>query len=223
VEAARKIESAGVLQWVRPACQERSRKALTNLLDAAERLVSERGFEDTSVQEIASAAGTSVGSFYRRFKDKHGLLQAIHARFSEEARATADAALDPARWADKSAAQMVAAIALFLVDIVRGRRGLFRAFLVTGASDPVVRAREVELTGYLTERLAACLESRRGELRHDDVPLAARTTLLLLTGTLSHAVIVGPGELDIDDPATARELARAACRYVGTELPTETE
>jgi AcrR family transcriptional regulator len=221
VEAARKLESPGVLQWVRPPCQARSRQALTNLLDAAERLVSERGFEEASVHDIASAAGTSVGSFYRRFKDKHGLLQAIHARFVEEARATADAALDPARWAESTAADMVAAIALFLVQIVRERRGLFRAFLVTGASDPVVRAREVELTAYLTERLAACLESRRSELRYVDVDLAARMTLLLLTGALSHAVILGAEELDIDAPSTARELARAACRYVGTEPPTE--
>jgi AcrR family transcriptional regulator len=221
VEAAHKLESPGVLQWVRPACQARSRKALTALLDAAERLVSERGFEDASVHEIAASAGTSVGSFYRRFKDKHGLLQAIHARFSEEARATADVALDPARWGNSRAAEMVAAIALFLVDIVRERRGLFRAFLVTCASDPVVRAREVELTEYLTRRLAACLESRRNELRYSNVALAARTLLLLLTGALSHAVILGPAELDIDDPATAQELARAACRYVGTELPVE--
>src|SRR5512139_4143778 len=221
MQAARKLESAGVLQWVRPACQARSRKALTDLLDAAERLVSERGFEDASVHEIAAAAGTSIGSFYRRFKDKRGLLQAIHARFSEEARATADATLDPARWVHTSAAEMVAAISNFLVEIFRERRGLFRAFLVTGASDPVVRAREVELTAYLTQRLAACLESHRSELRHNNLELAARTTLLLLTGTLSHAAIFGPAELDIDDPATAQELARAACRYVGTELPTE--
>lgn len=221
MEAARKLESSGVLQWVRPVCQARSRAALSSLLDAAERLVSERGFEEASVQEISSAAGTSVGSFYRRFKDKHGLLQAIHARFSEEARATADVALDPARWASSSAAEMVAAIARFVVEIFRERRGLFRAFLITGASDPVVRAREVELTSYLTQRLVGCLESHKQELRHPNLALAARTTLLLLVGVLSHATILGPAELDIDDPATAEELARAACRYVGTELPAE--
>jgi len=219
VEAAQNIESPGVLQWVRPVCQARSRKALTRLLDAAEKLVSERGFDDASVQEIASFAGTSVGSFYRRFKDKRGLLQAIHARFSEEARATADAALDPARWIHTSAGEMVAAISGFLVRIFRERRGLFRAFLVTGASDPVVREREVELTAYLTNKLTACLESHRHEVRHADLALAARTTLLLLVGVLSHATILGPTELDIDAPATERELARVACRYVGTELP----
>jgi hypothetical protein len=116
---------------------------------------------------------------------------------------------------------MVAAISSFLVEIFRERRGLFRAFLVTGASDPVVRAREAQLTAYLTERLSACLESHRNELRHPNLALAARTTLLLLVGILSHATIFGPIELDIDDPATERELARAACRYVGTELPAD--
>jgi AcrR family transcriptional regulator len=219
--AAQKLESAALLRWVRAPQQARSRHALTALLDAAERLVAERGFDETSIGDITDAAGTSVGSFYRRFKDKGDLLQALHERFCEDARATADVALDPARWAGSAASEMIDAIARFLVDVVRERRGLVRAFLVAGATDPVVRDREVSLTAYLTERLAACLESHRRELAHDDLDLAARITLLLLSGTLSHAAVLGPAELDIDDPVMANELTRAACRYLGTERPSD--
>ena len=221
MRTAQKLESPTFLQWVRAPQQARSRAALNALLDAAERLVSERGFEETSVTDITETARTSVGSFYRRFKDKRGLLQALHERFCADARATADVALDPTRWADATANEMVDAIARFLVDIVRERRGLARAFLVSGASDPVVRERDVLLSDYLTDRLAACLESHRSELAHDDLRLAARITLLLLTSTLSHAAVLGPAELDIDDPVCATELSRAACRYLGSELPTD--
>ena len=220
MQAAQKLESSGFLRWVRAPQQARSRAALTALLDAAERLVAERGFEETSVTDITDAAGTSVGSFYRRFNDKRGLLQALHERFCEDARATADVALDPTRWAESSAAEMIDTIARFLVDVVRERRGLARAFLVSGASDPVVREREILLNDYLTQRLTVCLAGHRDELAHPDLALAARITLLLLSNTLVHAAVLGPGELDIDDPATATELARAVCRYLGTDLPT---
>jgi AcrR family transcriptional regulator len=216
---AQKLESPALLRWVRAPQQARSRAALTALLDAAERLVAERGFEETSVTDITDAARTSVGSFYRRFKDKRGLLQALHERFCEDARATADVALDPERWAGGVAAEMVDAIARFLVDIVRERRGLVRAFLISGATDPVVREREIALSGYLADRLAICLDSHRRDVAHPDLRLAARITLLMLSSTLSHAAVLGSAELDIDDPVTATELSRAVCRYLGTELP----
>ena len=65
------------------------------------------------------------------------------------------------------------------------------------------------------------MESHRREVSHRDLRLAARITLLLLGGTLSHATVLGPAELDIDDPVMANELVRAACRYLGTELPSD--
>ena len=148
-------------------------------------------------------------------------MQALHERFCEDARATADVALDPSRWADADAAEMIDTIARFLVDVVRERRGLVKAFLVSGASDPVVRDREVLLSDYLTDHLAACFESHRDELAHTDLRLAARFTLLLLSSTLSHAAVLGSAELDIDDPVTATELSRVVCRYLGTELPND--
>ena len=67
MQAAQKLESPELLRWVRAPQQARSRAALNALLDAAERLVSERGFDETAVTDITDRAHTSVGSFYRRF------------------------------------------------------------------------------------------------------------------------------------------------------------
>ena len=47
------------LQWVRPPQQARSQETLERLLDAAETLIAEKGFEDTPVAEVASRAGSS--------------------------------------------------------------------------------------------------------------------------------------------------------------------
>ena len=131
------------LEWIRPPQQARTRQTLTRMLDAAEKMVASKGFADTAITEIAKAAGGSVGGFYRRFEDKQGLLQALHARFCEEARATADAALDPHRWRDASTAEVVREFVAFLVRIFREREGSFRAYQLAGFTNDIVRRRTV--------------------------------------------------------------------------------
>ena len=44
----------------------------------------ERGFYNVTVEEIAEAAGISVGSLYHHFKNKYALLTARHDRLDEE-------------------------------------------------------------------------------------------------------------------------------------------
>ncbi|NNL66054.1 MAG: helix-turn-helix transcriptional regulator, partial [Myxococcales bacterium] len=89
---------AGDLRWVREPRQSRSRETLDRILDAAEALVAEKGFEDATVAEIVRRGGSSVGAFYTRFRDKDGLLYALYERYMEQAILTADDALDPQRW-----------------------------------------------------------------------------------------------------------------------------
>ncbi len=207
------------LEWVRPPLQARTRRSLEQMLDAAERLVAEKGFDQTGIAEIAAAAGASVGGFYRRFRDKQGLLQALHARFCDEARATADAALDPARWTGAPTAAVVHEFIAFLLQIYRERAGLFRAYLAAGLSDATVRERTVALRAYLHDRLRALLATRRDDLAHPDPDLGAAMALDLVLGTLSQAVQLAPDELGLDDPRLDRELSRAFLAYLGVRTP----
>lgn len=50
------------------------------LLDAAEQLFSEQGVSNTSLTEIAKAAGLTRGAIYWHFADKVELFDAMHAR-----------------------------------------------------------------------------------------------------------------------------------------------
>ncbi len=47
------------------------------LLEAAERLFTERGLERVSMDDVAAAAGVGKGTLYRRFGDKAGLAIAV--------------------------------------------------------------------------------------------------------------------------------------------------
>jgi AcrR family transcriptional regulator len=72
---------------IKPA-EERER----DILDAALRLFAERGFNDTTVQDIAAAAGMATGTVYLYFPSKERVLQGIHDRFARETEARVAAA-----------------------------------------------------------------------------------------------------------------------------------
>jgi len=63
---------AGVLPERRDALRNRQR-----VLAAAQRLLSEAGVEAVEIRDVAQAAGVGVGTVYRRFGDKGGLLAAL--------------------------------------------------------------------------------------------------------------------------------------------------
>lgn len=207
--------AANVLRWVHAPQQARTREGLARLLEAAEQLISAKGFEEASIAEIAQLAGTSVGGFYRRFRDKDGVIQALHERFCDEARITADDALAPSRWTGEPLDTVMREFAAFLVQIYRDREGLLRAFLARAHWDEPMRARTRLLSDHLTERLSALLRARRDELRPSDPKLAAAFGLQIVLGTLNCAVLLPPQPVALRDDELPHELAHALSSYLG--------
>jgi AcrR family transcriptional regulator len=66
--------------------QDRSKQTVERILAAAAHVFSERGYAATTNQ-VAEAAGLSIGSLYQYFPDKDALLVALHGRHLEEVRA----------------------------------------------------------------------------------------------------------------------------------------
>ncbi|HVH17825.1 MAG TPA: TetR/AcrR family transcriptional regulator [Myxococcota bacterium] len=206
------------LRWVRPPQQARSQETLERLLDAAEHLVAEKGFEDTGVAEVARRAGSSVGAFYARFQDKDALLHALYERYQQEAIATTDAALEPARWADARIAEILEAVVRFLVSLYREQVGLIRAFVVRAHIDPDFHARREHMLSYVNERLSALLLARRDEIAHPDPEKAAAFGLTLVFATLDNVMLFGElrsGALALGDDELALELTRTYLAYLG--------
>jgi AcrR family transcriptional regulator len=206
------------LRWVRPPQQARSQETLERLLDAAEHLVAEKGFEDTGVAEVARRAGSSVGAFYARFQDKDALLHALYERYQQEAIATTDAALEPARWADARIAEILEAVVRFLVSLYREQVGLIRAFVVRAHIDPDFHARRERMLSYVNERLSALLLARRDEIAHPDPEKAAAFGLTLVFATLDNVMLFGElrsGALALRDEELALELTHTYLAYLG--------
>jgi AcrR family transcriptional regulator len=62
----------------KPAEQRRD-----ELMNAAERLFLEKGFEQTSIEEITQGADVAKGTFYLQFSSKTDVLEALRGRFAQ--------------------------------------------------------------------------------------------------------------------------------------------
>src|SRR5690242_12852650 len=64
-----------------PTLRQRLRAAAAEaMLDSAERVMVENGYEGTTMQQIAEEAGCAAGTLYLYFKNKEELFQAMVAR-----------------------------------------------------------------------------------------------------------------------------------------------
>jgi AcrR family transcriptional regulator len=64
--------------------QERSRRKREALLEKALALFAERGYEQTSIEEMVHAAGVAVGGFYQHFTSKRQLLLVLMDRLLQD-------------------------------------------------------------------------------------------------------------------------------------------
>lgn len=208
------------VQWARPPRQRRGRRTLERLLDAAEALIEEKGFEDVTIADIARAARSSVSAFYRRFRDKDALLHALHERFLEECAATAEEGRARVDWDALTIPELLSSYCTLAVKVGRWRRGFREAAYQRALSDPVFCEREQRLQRLLADDLVARLEARAAEIRHPEPRLAADVARRLIAGLLAQRFSAGALELELvplSDERLAVEAARAALAYLGID------
>jgi AcrR family transcriptional regulator len=70
------------------------------LYDTAIRLIRDRGYEETTLREIAREAGVSVGLLYRYFPSKQAVIIALYEELSGEFSRRA-ATMKPGKWRDR--------------------------------------------------------------------------------------------------------------------------
>lgn len=81
----------------RKPTQDRSKRRLERILDAATHVLAEVGYEAATTEGIAERAGVSIGSIYRFFPNKRALFSAVWLRYTQEIRTLFDAFFDDER------------------------------------------------------------------------------------------------------------------------------
>jgi AcrR family transcriptional regulator len=122
---------------------------------AALELYGERGFENTTVAEIAERAGLTERTFFRHFADKREVLFGSARAFQEELVGAVEDAPASVAPIEAAAAGLEAAGALF-----EGRREFARARQAIIVANPELRERELGKFASLSAALAEVLRRR---------------------------------------------------------------
>ncbi len=215
-----------VLASVARPKQARSQRTLQRLLDAAEALIEERGLAEVSVPDIVDRAGSSVGGFYARFRDKNELLRALEERFFAQQWLRVRRLTEPTRWGDAPLPAIVRACTGELVRVFRAHEALIRAFVARALHDVEFRGEALRFRQEAAQRLTSFLLTRPDRTRHPHPKRAGELGVSIAFATLLSRVVFGEiragGEL-LSDAEVAEELARSFLGYLGIDDPTPTE
>jgi AcrR family transcriptional regulator len=180
------------LKWAQPVHQERSERTRERLLDAAEAEIREKGYSDASVVEIARRAGCSVGTVYRRFRDKTALLHALDERWGEAFRLTMEDAVAPERWDGARIVEILTGYIEFSLGQGRDHAELHRAATHLASRDARFAERQRERATALHTRLRALILARSDEIGHADPPCAIEFVLEQLRSMLTARLDASP-------------------------------
>ena len=198
--------------------QARSEQSLQRLLDAAQGIIEERGHQELSIAEVVRRAGSSVGGFYARFRNKDELLSALETAFLHRLALLLDEMAAPERWSGASDAEIIRALVTLVVDTHRRHGNLMLAFVARAVRDPEHHGELIAFRRRITERLATLALSRREHVVHPDPALAAEFAVQAVFGILQSRVVsgvLGVHERPIADDVLARELERLVLSYFG--------
>lgn len=205
------------VQGPRPPQQARSRASLERILDATEALVESRPLGAITVASIAGRAGVSIGNFYKRFRSKEAVLEALYGRYESQRTETLTRALaahprgrleDRARW-----------LTTTLVRLFLRRRGVVRAFVVHHRNRPgAMRIAMSRRLDRLYRDSAEVLLGAAAEITHADRARAARFGALM-TASLCRELILfkppgHPGAVPLTETELVAELTRALVGYL---------
>lgn len=153
---------------------ERRERTREDLIGAAERLFTARGFHATTVDEIALEAGYTKGAVYSNFASKEDLFFAVYERRAERAKAEAEKVI-------REVGEPAAGLQRLAGDLAR-RRGsseddgwlaVFFEFWAHVVRHPSLKARFVEIHEGFQEPFVAAFE-KFAEDRGIELPVGAK-------------------------------------------------
>jgi AcrR family transcriptional regulator len=147
--------------------RERGKQRVAALIDAGAELFAEKGYEATTMTEIASRAGAAIGSLYQFFPSKEALAEALFDRFAERWAASF------ARVEELAPGSSAREVADLLVDHkLKQRTDRDAAIALSGAVAGIVERRK-PLGDALRGRIAAILSAGNPALGQDEAAAAA--------------------------------------------------
>lgn len=187
--------------------QARSRTTVDVIVQAAARVLAERGWAGFTTNHVAERAGISIGSLYQYFPGKQSLIEAIRRLHLADVLA----AVRSAGGRELSAHERAVALVDRLVAVHAASPGLHRALLEAAPRDagPDLATFEADYHDAYVAVIAAARGRRAG------AALSARVLAGAVEGAIHHAVRAGA----IDAPAWRAEMIGLVARCLRDERP----
>lgn len=172
-----------------------------------------------SVTEIVKRAGSSVGSFYARFRDKDALLDYLDEGYAREVIAWQEEFIGADRRKPASLRATVSELVTWLVCYHRRHRGLLRALVLRARTrlEPRYRERTSRMNQRLPE-VRDVLLRHRGEIRHPRPERAAALGFSFALGALRERILF-PEAIELPeatpDDVLIEEITKAYLAYLG--------
>ena len=195
--------------------QARSRGTWDRILAASARVYAESGYAETTTDQIAEAAGLSVGSLYQYFPNKDAILHVLAMDHIDEADALIREALDTALRDDQpvSTGRWLRPAIDALINVHATSPQLHRVIFDEAPRTPELVARFSKSQVYAVEKMAALLRADR----HLDLASPERTAVFVVATleSLTHRFI--SSEHSIGHRELADELEKMATAYISAQ------
>jgi AcrR family transcriptional regulator len=204
---------------LRQPTQSRSRESTEALLEIGRRLIEQRGVDDCSMNDVAAAAGSSVGALYFRFGSKERFVSEVMRRQVAATREQIAVSLVEIEASAKSPSEVIETATKWLVLEFGKNRGLLRAQIRRALDRPKEWQPFQQIGRELVDGAIGIVERLPDTRLDNDWQRGVRIAVQMILGTLTNMVINQPGPLELMDNATSKELSRAAIRYLGWNDP----
>jgi AcrR family transcriptional regulator len=176
--------------------QERSRFMVDTILEAAARVLIERGYAGINTNLVAEVAGVSIGSLYQYFPNKDSLIAAIHQRHVLQMRNMMIGALSgPKKPTMKEA---IGALVRVMLEAHLMEPELHQVLEI---EFPLLGLQDEENSSgqYFSERFQQLLEDYRHEILKPDLELASYIVLRIIKSLVHQAVLETPPDFTLSE------------------------
>jgi AcrR family transcriptional regulator len=189
----------------------RGKRRVAALIDAGAELFAEKGYEATTMTEIAQRAGAAIGSLYQFFPSKEALAEALFNRYAERA------AQSFARVEELAPGRSARELADLIIDYKLALRTDRDATIALSSAVAGIVERRKPLGDALRERIALILRAANGALSEHEA--AAAAVIISQVMKMIPALAATQDESPLPLVGEARKLMAL---YIGEVLRTRT-
>ena len=192
---------------IHPAQQSRSKANFAALISAGQRELNDKSLSGMRIEDVVLLAGTSVGAFYSRFKNKEAFFSAIQAITVAEVFQILETEI--ARVASISDDEsMIDGLADTWVHVYRKHNPVY----IASARHVAVNREAWKPFQKLGHAAAALVLEQIGPRLKasgvQDIERVVPAALQVVNGALLNSVLNNPGPVSIEDPQMAKNMAK---------------